>query len=457
MKAFNTVALCIGLSVVLAGPVRAENVVVVKGATTRIAVAEGVQRLSVANPTVADARPDGDGKAVLVQGLAEGSTDLRIERLQGAALAYTIQVTSDLQNLLGQIKELLSEVDGLDVKVVGNKIVLKGSVLTKSDYDRVMKVAEAYASVVLNMAKLDRTEMSKFVEEAIVRDIGCDTVKVRVSEDTAVLEGVVYSDADLARAGEMAKLRVPIVKNLLRVQEVMIETDVHFVQVDKSSASDIGYNVLKGASIGGSFDLKGGTATPTVNSFSVNASLTAKINALVGAGTAKILAQPHLSTKSGGEGTFHSGGATYFAVSGVNAGSLEKIEYGIILKVKPTLQGRDRIMNEVTIEVSVPSAKPQGTFSLEKFDTKSVAMCKVGESIMLSGLVQSLATQFKEKTPLLGDIPLLSMFFSNKQKSNESRELIVLISPKPIFPQADNSPAFSKEREHLLNEKPAAP
>ena len=105
--------------------------------------------------------------------------------------------------------------------------------------------------------------------------------------------------------------------------------------------------------------------------------------------------------------------------------------------------------------MSVPSAKPQGTFSLEKFDTKSVAMCKVGESIMLSGLVQSLATQFKEKTPLLGDIPLLSMFFSNKQKSVESRELIVLISPKPVFPQADTSPAFSKEREHLLNEKAA--
>ncbi len=455
MKRHYSLLLGMGLSAVLAGSVRAEDVVVVKGSTSRIVVAEGVRRIVVANPAVADARPDGDGKAVLVQGLTEGNTDLRVERLQGSDLSYKIQVASDLQNLLGQIKELLSEVDGLDVKVVGSKIVLKGSVLTKSDYDRVMKVADAYASVILNMVRLDRTEMSKFVEDAIVRDIGCDTVKVRVSEDTAVLEGVVYSEADLARASEVAKLRVPVVKNLLRVQEVMIETDVHFVQIDKSSASDIGYNVLKNATIGGSFDLRGGTATPTVNSFSVNANVSARINALVGSGNAKILAQPHLSTKSGGEGTFHSGGATYFSVSGINAGSLEKIEYGIILKVKPTLQGRDRIMNEVTIEVSVPSAKPQGTFSLEKFDTKSVAMCKVGESIMLSGLVQSLATQFKEKTPLLGDIPLLSMFFSNKQKSVESRELIVLISPKPVFPQADTSPAFSKEREHLLKEKAA--
>jgi pilus assembly protein CpaC len=455
MKACNSVLLCMGLSAVLACSVRAEEVTVVKGATSRIPVAEGIRRISVSNPSVADARPDGDGRTVLVQGLTEGSTDLRVERLQGTDLSYKVHVSSDLQDMLGQIKELLSDVDGLDVKVVGSKIVLKGNVLTKSDYDRVMKIAEAYAGVILNMARLDRTEMSKYVEEAIIRDIACDTVKVRVSEDTAILEGVVYSEADLARAGEMARLRVPVVKNLLRVQDVMIETDVHFVQLDKASASDIGFNVLKNASVGAKFDLQGGSGKPTVNSFSVNASLSARINALVGNGSAKILAQPHLSTKSGGEGTFHSGGATYFAVSGVNAGSLEKIEYGIILKVKPTLQGRDRIMNEVTIEVSVPSAKPQGTFSLEKFDTKSVAMCKVGESIMLSGLVQSLATQFKEKTPLLGDIPLLSMFFSNKQKSTESRELIVLISPKPVFPQTDNSPAFSQEREHLLKEKAA--
>jgi len=455
MKTYGSLLLCIGLGVVLASPVLAEDVVVVKGATCRVPVADGIKKISVSNPTVADARPDGDGRVVLVEGLTEGLSDLRIERLKGATLVYKIQVKSDLQDMLGQIKELLSDVDGLEVKVVGSRIVLKGNVLTKSDYDRVMKVAEAYTGLILNMARLDRTEMSKFVEEAILRDIGCDTVKVRVAEDTAILEGVVYSEADLARASEVARLRVPVVKNLLRVQDVMIETDVHFVQIDKSSASDIGYNILKDAGVSASFNREGGTGKPTVNSFSVNASLSARINALVGSGNAKILAQPHLSTKSGGEGSFHSGGATYFAVSGVNAGSLEKIEYGIILKVKPTLQGRDRIMNEVTIEVSVPSGKPQGTFSLEKFDTKSVAMCKVGESIMLSGLVQSLSTQFKEKTPLLGDIPLLSMFFSSKVKQKESRELIVLISPKPVFPQADNSPAFSKEREHLLNEKPA--
>ncbi len=456
MKSYSSLVLCMGLAV-FGASLQAEEVIVLKGSTGRIPVAEGIKKISVANPTVADARPEADGRVVLVQGLAEGATDLRVERLQGGDVTFKVLVKSDLSELVAQIKELLSEVDGLEVKVVGNKIVLKGNVLTKSDYDRVMKVAEAYASVILNMAKLDRTEMSKFVEEAILRDIGCDTVKVRVSEDTAILEGVVYSEADMTRAGEVAKIRVPIVKNLLRVQEVMIETDVQFVQIDKSSASDIGYNVLKNAGIGGSAGLEGGGDKPTVYSFSVNASLSAKINALVGSGNAKIVAQPHLSTKSGGEGTFHSGGATYFAVSGINAGSLEKVEYGVILKVKPTLQGRDRIMNEVTIEVSVPSGKSQGTFTLEKFDTKSVAMCKVGESIMLSGLVQSLATQFKEKTPLLGDIPILSMFFSNKAKQTETRELIVLITPKPVYPQTDTAPALSTEREHLLKEKAATP
>lgn len=453
MKFRQAIIGCIGLSLMAAMSVRAEEVVVVKGATTRVQVAEGVKRISVANPSVADARPDGDGHAVLVAGVKEGSTDLRIERLQGADLSYTVSVISDLQDLLSQIKELLSDVEGVDVKVVGSKIVLKGNVLTKSGYEKVAKVADAYSGVILNMAKLDRTEMSKYVEAAILRDIGSDSVTVRVNEDTAILEGIVYSEADAARAVEMAKLRVPVVKNLLRIQEVMIETDVHFVQIDTSSASDIGYNVLKNAGVNAGANLEGGSGKSPVFSFNVNATVSAKINALVGSGNAKILAQPHLSTKSGGEGTFHSGGATYFSVSGINAGTLEKIEYGVLLKVKPTLQGRDRIMNEVCIEVSVPSAKPQGTFTLEKFETRSTAMCKVGESILLSGLVQSLSTQFKEKTPLLGDIPLLSMFFSSKVKQKENRELIVLISPKPIFPQADTARPMSEANEHLLKDK----
>jgi len=438
------------LSVVLCVPAMADDVTISKGSGTRVPVPEGIRRVVVANPSVLDARPSEDGKSVLINGITEGTSEVRIERLQGGDLVHRVSVRSDLQGMLAEIKELLSDVEGLDAKVIGDKVVLKGSILTKSGYDKVMKVVEAYQGVILNMAKLDRTEMNKFVEAAIVRDIGMDTVKVRVMEDTVLLEGIVFSEADMARAIEMAKLRVPNVKNLMRVQEVMIETDVQFVQVNTDSSTDMGYNVLKSLSVTAGGAGEGGTGTKPSWGFGLSGSVTAKINALVGSGNGKILAQPHLSTKSGGEGTFQSGGTTYFSVSGSVGGSLEKVDYGVILKVKPTLQGKDRIINEVTIEVSVPTAKSQGQFSLDKFQTKSMAMCKTGESVVLSGLVQTLSTRFKEKTPLLGDIPLLSLFFSEKTGKSEKKELVVLITPVPVFPQASTTAPLSTTTEKLI-------
>ena len=107
-------------------------------------------------------------------------------------------------------------------------------------------------------------------------------------------------------------------------------------------------------------------------------------------------------------------------------------------------------MNEVSLQVSVPSAKSKGSFSLDKYETTSTTMCKVGESILISGLSQSLETQFKEKTPLLGDIPILKIFFSEKGKTRTSRDLVVVITPRPMFPVDMGGESYSKERQNLI-------
>jgi pilus assembly protein CpaC len=426
---------------------QADDVVVLKGASAKVPVAQGVRKIIVANPAVINAQPADDGQAVLVSGLSEGNSELRVECLQGPDLVENVVVRSDLKQMADEISQLLSDVDGLEIKTIGNKIVLKGNILTKSDYEKVNKVVEAYPSVILNMSKFDRSAMNKYVEAAILQDIGMDTITARVMEDTVILEGIVFSDADRVRAEEIAKLRMPNVRNLLRVQDVMIETDVQFVSVDSDVSSDIGHNALDSVNGTGGFG-GGGTGVPTLT-YGVSAATT--VNAHLGSANGKTLAQPHLSTKSGEEGSFQSGGSSYFQVSGVSGGTLQEVDYGIIVKVKPTLQGRDRIVNEVTVEVSLPNPKGQGTFSLDKFQTKSTAICKVGESIVLSGLVQQMASHFKDKAPLLGDIPLLSLFFSEKQSDNSKKELLVVITPRPVFPQAATGESFSEQQKALLD------
>lgn len=431
----------------------AQGVIVLRGSNTKIAVDEGIKKITVTNPRIIDARPASDGRSVTVSGLAEGVSDLVIELVKGPDLVKQVTVKPDLGGMLEQVKELLSDVEGLELKTVGSKIVVKGNIVTKSGYDRAMKVIEAYSGVILNLTTFDQTHMSKYVEEAILRDIGLDTVSVSVKRDTAVLEGYVFSKGDFLRAEEMAKLRMPNVLNLLGLQEVMIETDVQFVSVSLNSNKSMGSNLLKGLNIGGSGGISGGAVSYGVT----GSSATAKINALVGEGSGTVLMQPHLSTKSGEEGTFHNGGETFFSVAGNVGGSLEKVQFGVLLKVQPTMQGRDSILNKITIEVSMPAAKSEGAISLDKFETTSTALCKVGESIVLSGLVQQLSSKFNEKTPGLGSVPLLKFFFSEKGSKNDKKELLVIVTPRPVFPKATPGQAFGEERrkslEDALNQK----
>jgi len=444
-------AVCFGSLVAMA-----EDLVVLKGTSTRISVPDGIKKIIVANPAVVDARPSDDGSAVLLNGLSIGNSEVRIQKATGGDLIENVVVSDNLNETLTEIKELLSDVDGLEIKVLGNKILFKGNILTKSDYEKVNRVVGAYPSAILNMTKFDSSEMNKFYVEAILKDIGVDTVTARVMGDTVVLEGVVYSESEKKRAEEMAKLRMPNVKNMLTVQEVMIETDVQFVQLSGDHGKNMGMNVLDTlqASAGGNGSSVNGGFGNLPISFGISGS--ARLQADLTKGNNKLVASPHLSTKSGETGNFQSGGTSYIKVSGTTSGDLKSVDYGVILKVKPTLQGHDKILNEVSIEVSIPTTDDQGNFSVQKYTSANTSLCKIGESMVMSGMTQTIANRTGSKTPILGDVPLVNLFFSNKTTKNHSDEFVIVVTPQPVFPSAATGSPFGETHKALLQDKDKA-
>jgi len=76
-------------------------------------------------------------------------------------------------------------------------------------------------------------------------------------------------------------------------------------------------------------------------------------------------------------------------------------------------------------------------------------ICRVGESVVLSGLVQTLGNFSKEKTPVLGDIPLLNLFFSEKTSTKIKKEVVIFLTPHVLVPEAVQAGAFSEERKRL--------
>jgi Flp pilus assembly secretin CpaC len=432
--------MCAGLA---APGVRGEDLTVGKGSSTNIAVAAGISNITVGSDTIIAAAQQQGGKSALVVGLAEGSSDLRIKQLQGPDLVYKVTVHTEPQGTNDQIKELLCDVAGLKIKCLGGKIVFEGKIKSLVDADKIKKVEAAYPGAIIDLTTFEQPDMPEAVRTLILHDMherGLDLVTVQIVGDTVILDGVVYGAADLAQAIEAAKLRAINVKSLVRVQEVMIETDLQFVEVDRGTGSSFGQNLFDN-NITLSPTAAIGVGRPSLN---LAASATYKINTVLSALNCKSIYQEHISGASGQEVAFKQGRTIYVP-------GLAPVPYGVIIKVKPTLLGKDGVMADLSVEVSTAVSGP-GHVTTTEFRTGTSVMSKVGQTVVLSGFAEALRTSDNDKTPVLGDIPLVNLLFASKSKSKSHKEAVLLLTTRPSFPETATGPAFSAQSKSILND-----
>jgi type II secretory pathway component GspD/PulD (secretin) len=65
--------------------------------------------------------------------------------------------------------------------------------------------------------------------------------------------------------------------------------------------------------------------------------------------------------------------------------------------------------------------------------SKSIIKVRDGETVVIGGLIKMEKQIVKTKVPVLGDIPVMGMFFRGKDQSkNQERELLVFITPHII-------------------------
>jgi pilus assembly protein CpaC len=173
------------------------------------------------------------------------------------------------------------------------------------------------------------------------------------------------------------------------------------------------------------------------------------INASKNNGLAKVLAEPTLTTLSGQEATFLSGGEFPIPVpqEGGNT-TIEFKEFGIGMNFVPVVLESDSINLKVAIRVDeltstspvllgvnntqqlfvVPSLKSRrATSSLELAD---------GQTIAIAGLISDNLRENVEKLPGLGDVPVLGMLFSSEEFLKDQTELVIFVTPKLAKPIA---------------------
>ncbi|MBN8808560.1 MAG: type II and III secretion system protein family protein [Sphingomonas sp.] len=153
------------------------------------------------------------------------------------------------------------------------------------------------------------------------------------------------------------------------------------------------------------------------------------------------LAQPNLSALSGETATFLAGGEIPIPISqGLGAIAVEYKQYGVSIAYTPTVLSDGRISLRVRPEVSQLSSAGAVTIGGTQIPALTTRRAETtlelgsGQSMVIGGLLQNSTQNQIDKTPGIGDVPVLgALFRSNGWKRNET-ELMIVITPYLVRP-----------------------
>lgn len=302
---------------------------------------------------------------------------------------------------------------------------------------------------------------------AFVRTI--PNARANVIGDKVIVEGDRLGDRDLAKIDELAKRYPQIVNFTNRIGwEKMIVMDVRVVEFPTSTLRELGlrWSTTGGAAVGGiwspvrrgdlspyEINLLTGKNNPAPISANpnntqegiplssglriasiLNMGLNAQLDLMEQNGTAAILAQPTLSTRSGSKASFLAGGEFPYSVSNLNGTTIVFKPYGIRLDIEPRVDHngviRAKIMSEVSdIDTSISTV---GGPALRTRKTETEFNVVEGGTIVLSGLLKRDSSTSLDKLPFLGDIPVLGALFRSRRYQNNETELVVFVTPVAV-------------------------
>lgn len=404
-------------------------------------------RVSVANPDVADIVVISPTQ-FYVLGKDLGTTNVllwdRDNRLIGV---INVEVQHDLDSLKRKYAELLPN-QAIEVRAVQRSIVLSGRVTDAETLNAAQRIAENY------LAQIQTAKQSEQFQQGS------------------------NSRRENKTVGEVI--------NLLQVggtQQVMLEVKVAEIARTELKRLDAQFNALAqglghwnvgGVNGGATFPpaLIGGTQLqtpiftnpapygPAVVAFAPttmaiqnqglfasfldkNLLFNLALDAATEKGLARILAEPTLTTLSGQEAEFLSGGEFPIPVpQNLNAVTITFKQFGVQLKFLPVVLKSGHINLKVNVAVSDLATSNSVTLgvagssssfvipSLSERSASGVVELSDGQTIGLAGLLHETTTADLTKFPGLAELPILGALFRSQNYQKGETELVIFVTPR---------------------------
>ncbi len=176
-------------------------------------------------------------------------------------------------------------------------------------------------------------------------------------------------------------------------------------------------------------------------------------------GLVNTLSQPNLTALSGETAEFLAGGEFPIPLSqGLGTTTVEYKKYGVSLSYTPTVLANGRISIRVRPEVSELSS--EGSITLNNYQVPALTVRRAettvelgsGQSFMIGGLLSNNSQNTIEKTPGVGDLPILGSLFRSTSYRRGETELVIIVTPYLVKPVDANDIALPTDGYKAPNE-----
>ncbi len=360
-------------------------------------------------------------KELVLLAEASGDTGLYVWLKDGTLKKYSVRIAAaDVGETVVQVRKILSAIPGMRVERIGSNAVVTGAT-SKPNLALINNAISKYPQV-LNMVREEDVTMRKMVYLKVqlieFRRSAFENLGIQWQQSITGPTGAFAFDA-ITSGGFTAR------------------------QSDPGLAGAVPGRSSPNALPGTAVPILSGLpprVSPPIGYLGIATSITSRINLAVTNGDAYILATPELSTRSGGEAKFLAGGQIPIVIpaTGLSPPSVTYKDYGIKLTIKPVADVDSNIMATIQTEVSSidPATSVQGNPGFLTRQTDSEINVKTGQTIVMSGLVNSDLSNQVDKLPWLGDVPIIGALFRSTNFRNNRSDLVVFVTPQVFDPNA---------------------
>lgn len=376
-----------------------------------------VTRVSIGNGALADVSVLEDAGQVLIIAKSPGITDLRIWTDEGQQVQYLLRIVNlPPAEILGQVREHLADVEGVQARLVGERVVIEGQSLRDSDLEKINQVSGLLPNVTSYVTSGGITVRSMIMMDVKVLEVRKNNLKDIGVDYADVIEGPTFGLlSDIAS------------NDVFRSTIAPVPEDLGIVVPPLDVGSRNGF-------------------------FGISTQLTSFVNLLVQKGYAKLLAEPKLVSRSGGQAEFLAGGEVPIPISNaLGALNVTFKQFGVILRMAPLSDAEGFISTNIEVEVSTidPAVAVNGIPGFATRRTNTDMNVRQGQTMVLSGLLSAEDSKNVDKLPGLGSIPIFGELFKSRQFRNNQTDLVIFVTPYIIDPDHERNQELLRYAENI--------